>query len=101
MRSHYLVTLESQLGPREGELTLSRQGDQVTGCLRLLGFDNPVQGQWLADGRLRLRHSLQTLTRVIPCESIMELGREYLTGYIGTDKAKLRCYGRLLRQERT
>ena len=38
MTEQYQVTIQSQMGPREGVLTLSYQGSYVTGSLDLVGY---------------------------------------------------------------
>ena len=44
MTEQYQVTIQSQMGPREGVLTLSYQGNYVTGSLDLVGYVNTIQG---------------------------------------------------------
>ena len=38
MTEQYQVTIQSQMGPREGVLTLSYQGSYITGSLNLVGY---------------------------------------------------------------
>lgn len=55
MREEYQVTLQSQMGPREGQLTLQYKGSFVTGTLKLVsgrcgrryGQRRPAAGQYL------------------------------------------------------
>ena len=42
MREEYQVTLQSQMGPREGQLTLQYKGSFVTGTLKLVGYVNAL-----------------------------------------------------------
>ena len=44
MTEQYQVTIQGQLGPREGVLTLSYQESYITGSLDLVGYVNKVQG---------------------------------------------------------
>ena len=52
MTEQYQVTIQSQMGPREGVLTLSYQGSYITGSLDLVGYVNTVQGVLAEDGTL-------------------------------------------------
>ena len=92
----YEITLESQLGPRKGTLLLNVIGKEVTGTLSLLGFDNPVCGQWISGRHLRLLHHLRTRMSDIPCESTLELIQGNLTGTANTSKGKMPWHGRKL-----
>ena len=49
MTEQYQVTIQGQLGPREGVLTLSYQESYITGSLDLVGYVNKVQGVRAAD----------------------------------------------------
>lgn len=51
MTEQYQVTIQGQLGPREGVLTLSYQESYITGSLDLVGYVNKVQGVRAAMGR--------------------------------------------------
>ena len=69
MTEQYQVTIQSQMGPREGVLTLSYQGSYITGSLDLVGYVNTVQGVLAEDGTLHL-HPIQTAVSTIPCETV-------------------------------
>lgn len=43
MTEQYQVTIQGQLGPREGVLTLSYQESYITGSLDLVGYVNKVR----------------------------------------------------------
>ena len=59
MRQEYYITLHSQLGPRDGTLSIAADGSLLSGTLTLLGFENPVTGRMEGDGTVRRnRHSL-------------------------------------------
>ena len=73
MTEQYQVTIQSQMGPREGVLTLSYQGNYVTGSLDLVGYVNTIQGVRAADGTLHLFHPIQTAVSTIPCETVLNL----------------------------
>ena len=80
MREEYQVTLQSQMGPREGQLTLQYKGSFVTGTLKLVGYVNAVRGLRSEDGTLHLFHSIQTAVSTFPCESILQMQEGHLTG---------------------
>ena len=73
MTEQYQVTIQSQMGPREGVLTLSYQGSYITGSLDLVGYVNTVQGVLAEDGTLHLFHPIQTAVSTIPCETVLNL----------------------------
>ena len=85
MEKRYRVTLHSQMGPREGLLTLDRTGSYVSGALELMGFVNAVQGVEAEDGTIHIFHSIQTAVSTIPCETVLALREDRLKG---TTRAK-------------
>ena len=99
MTEQYQVTIQSQMGPREGVLTLSYQGSYVTGSLDLVGYVNKVQGVRGADGMLHLFHSIQTVVSTIPCETVLNLQAGNLRGTSTSKSARMRWEGTLLYSE--
>ena len=69
----YQVTIQSQMGPRKGVLTLRYRGDRVTGSLEMVGYVNTVQGVRTEDGTIHLVHPIRTVISTIPCETDLEL----------------------------
>ena len=69
----YKVVLESQLGPREGMLRLKEQDGVLTGVIILLGYENPVSGEWTGGHSIRLSHHLHTQISDLSCVSVFEL----------------------------
>ena len=98
MTEQYQVTIQSQMGPREGVLTLSCQGNYVTGSLDLVGYVNTVQGVQTADGTLHLFHPIQTVVSTIPCETVLSLYAGRLRGTSTSKSARMRWEGTLLHQ---
>ena len=80
MTEQYQVTIQSQMGPREGVLTLCYQGNYVTGALELVGYVNTIQGVQATDGTLHLFHPIQTAVSTIPCETVLNLRAGNLRG---------------------
>ena len=99
MTKQYQVTIQSQMGPREGVLTLSYQGNYVTGSLDLVGYVNAIQGVQAADGTLHLFHPIQTVVSTIPCETVLRLQAGSLRGTSASRSARMRWEGTLLRQD--
>ena len=101
MTEQYQVTIQSQMGPREGVLTLRYQGSYVTGSLDLVGYVNMVQGVQAADGTLHLFHPIQTVVSTIPCETVLSLhaGELYGTSTSASKSARMRWEGTLLYSE--
>lgn len=94
MTERYQVTLYSQMGPRQGTLTLRYDGDQVTGSLELVGYRNPVHGTRSGDGMLHLSHSIHTVVSTFPCETVLEISGTQLTGETHTQPCRMRWEGR-------
>ena len=99
MTKQYQVTIQSQMGPREGVLTLSYQGSYITGSLDLVGYVNTVQGVLAADGTLHLFHPIQTVVSTIPCETVLSRRAGSLRGTSTSKSARMRWEGTLVHQE--
>ena len=99
MTEQYQVTIQSQMGPREGVLTLSYQGNYITGSLDLVGYVNAVQGVQAADGTIHLFHPIQTVVSAIPCETVLSRQAGSLHGTSTSKSAQMRWEGTLIHQE--
>ena len=99
MTEQYQVTIQSQMGPREGVLTLSYQGNYITGSLDLVGYVNTIQGVRAADGTLHLFHPIQTAVSTIPCETVLNLQAGSLQGTSTSKSARMRWEGTLIHPE--
>ena len=99
MTEQYQVTIQSQMGPREGVLTLRYQRNYVTGSLDLVGFVNTIQGVQAADGTLHLFHPIQTVVSTIPCETVLNLRAGSLRGTSTSRSARMRWEGTLIHQK--
>ena len=99
MTEQYQVTIQSQMGPREGVLTLSYQGNYITGSLDLVGYVNTIQGVQAADGTLHLFHPIQTAVSAIPCETVLNLRAGNLQGTSTSKSARMRWEGTLIHPE--
>lgn len=93
MQKCYQVTLHSQMGPRQGQLTLRFKGSSVTGFLELVGFRNSIHGVRAEDGKLHLFHSIKTVVRTFPCETVLELNDHHLTGVTTAEPCRMRWDG--------
>ena len=99
MTEQYQVTIQSQMGPREGVLTLRYQGSYITGSLDLVGYVNTIQGVQAADGTLHLFHPIQTAVSTIPCETVLNLLAGNLQGASTSKSARMRLEGTLIHPE--
>ena len=99
MTERYRVTIQSQMGPRKGILTLSYQGNYITGSLDLVGHVNAVQGIQEADGTIHLFHRIKTAVSTIPCETVLGLRAGALRGTSTSRAVHMRWEGALLCQE--
>lgn len=93
MRQTYDVILYGQLGERFGTLTWTEAGGDVSGSLRLLGFENPIRGK--RNGQtLELTHRLQTAVSTLLCRTHAELCGDDLAGFVVSDHARMRLRGK-------
>ncbi len=89
----YRIILESQLGPREGILRVEGEKDAVTGTLTLLGYENPVFGQWTGERSLRLSHSLHTSVSSFSCISVFETEKNRIFGTLQNGRNTMEWHG--------
>ena len=82
----YDVELTSLLGKRPGSLGIMLSGERLSGVLRLMKHENPVQGQLSPDGQCRLTGSIRTRMGAYPFEGEGRLLPECL-------EMTLRCGG--------
>lgn len=87
MTARYHIIIDSPLGERPGELTLSESPEGVSGTMTLLGWDNPVAGAREGD-LLRLEHRLHTLVSDLRCVTTL---RPAPGGLAGTVQAGRVC----------
>lgn len=89
----YNMTLVSQLGPREGTLQLEDQDGVLKGTIGLLGFENPVTGQWTGERSFRLFHHLRTLVGNLSCVSTLELEGNKIYGILRNGQYVMQWHG--------
>lgn len=89
----YSVILESQLGPRTGTLRLEDIDGALNGTLTLLGYENPVSGEWVGEHSLRLSHHLRTQVSELSCVSVFELEGDRITGTLINGQNIMKWHG--------
>ena len=99
MREEYQVTLQSQMGPREGLLTLEHTGSYVSGSLELMGFVNTIQGVEAEDGTIHIFHPIQTAVSNILCETVLALREDRLEGVTRAKPCRIQWEGVLVSRE--
>lgn len=99
MTEQYQVTIESQLGPRKGLLTLIYRDGYVAGSLDLVGHVNAIRGVQSEDGVLHLFHPIQTAVSTFLCETLLELEEGRLRGATRAAPCHMRWEGALVRRE--
>ena len=96
----YRLLLKSQLGPREGTLQLEACHGAINGTLSLLGYVNPVSGEWTSDHTFRLFHHLQTAVSDLVCTSEFEVTEDGLSGTMRTGQAVMQWDGERISEKR-
>lgn len=76
----YEITIDSPLGPKAGTLTVEYTENQVSGVLSALGHDNPFSGERTGETSIRIRGELCTAFNTLPCEAVLDFGREQVAG---------------------
>lgn len=78
-KANYAVILQSQLGPRSGELFLQEERGVVSGHFALLGTRNGFSGSVLEEGKYLISGSLRTRAILEPYDAVLtaEDGRLY------------------------
>lgn len=89
----YKIVLESQLGPREGILRLEDRNGLLKGTITLLGYENPVSGEWTGEHSIRLSHLLHTQISNLSCVSIFEIEGGTITGILQNDWNVMKWHG--------
>lgn len=79
-RQKYTVMLQSQLGPRTGELTLQEEAGVVSGTFYLLGHRNGFTGQMLEEGKFLISGTLRTAVDKESYDAIFTLRGGRLVG---------------------
>ena len=90
----YKIVLESQLGRREGTLQLENQNGALTGMITLLGYENPVSGEWTGEHSIRLSHHLHTQISDLSCISVFEMDGDTITGILKNDRNVMKWHGK-------
>lgn len=79
-RSCYAVMLQSQLGPRIGELLLQEDAATVSGYLSLLGHRNRFSGSVLQTGKYLISGALRTAVDKESYDAILTTQNGRLSG---------------------
>lgn len=76
----YAVILQSQLGPRTGELTLQEDAKVVSGYLSLLGYRNGFSGSVLEEGKYLISGALRSAVDKEPYDALFTVKQGHLAG---------------------
>lgn len=76
----YMVVLQSQLGPRAGELLLQEDQRAVSGSFSLLGHRNRFSGSLLEGGKYLISGTLRSPVDWEPYDAIFTIRDDHLTG---------------------
>ena len=76
----YAVMLQSQLGPRSGELVLQEDAQVVSGYLSLLGCRNRFTGSVLQSGKYLISGALRSQVDKEPYDAILTVRDGRLSG---------------------
>lgn len=76
----YAVMLQSQLGPRAGELMLQEDAQVVSGYLSLLGYRNRFTGSVLQSGKYLISGNLRSRVDKTPYDALFTVRDGHLSG---------------------
>lgn len=76
----YIVVLQSQLGPRAGELLLQEDNQAVSGSFSLLGHRNRFSGSLLESGKYFISGTLRSPVDLEPYDAIFTIQDGRLSG---------------------
>ena len=76
----YAVMLQSQLGPRAGELVLQEDTQAVSGYFSLLGHRNRFSGRVLQSGKYLISGDLRSAVDKTPYDAIFTIQNGRLSG---------------------
>ena len=76
----YAVMLQSQLGPRAGELMLQENAQVVSGYLRMLGHQNRFSGSVLQEGKYLISGALRSPVDKEPYDALFTVQDDRLSG---------------------
>ncbi len=76
----YMVVLQSQLGPRAGELLLQEENQSVSGSFSLLGHRNRFSGSVLESGKYFISGTLRSPVDWEPYDAIFTIREDRLSG---------------------
>ena len=80
----YTVVLQSQLGPRTGELLLQEDAQSVSGSFHLLGHRNRFSGHLLQSGKYLITGELRSPVDREPYDAIFTVREGRLSGGVIT-----------------
>lgn len=80
----YTVVLQSQLGPRSGELLLQEEAGAVSGELCLLRRRNRFSGSVLQSGKYLISGALRSQVEKLPYDAIFTVHQGRLSGGLVT-----------------
>ena len=81
----YAVILQSQLGPRAGELVLQEESGVVSGYFNLVGHRSGFSGSMVGDGKYFITGTLRAAAGKEPYDGLLTVHSGRLTGGIITD----------------
>jgi len=79
-KAYYTVVLQSQLGPRAGELLLQENAQVVSGSFSLLGHCSRFSGSVLKSGKYLISGTLRSPVDQEPYDAIFTVENGRLTG---------------------
>lgn len=80
----YLVVLQSQLGPRAGEILIQEDAQSISGSFSLLGRRNRFSGSLLQRGKYFISGTLRSPADPEPYDAIFTVQEGRLTGGLVT-----------------
>lgn len=94
MRNYqYNVTLQTPMGERYGEMTVTIERDRIKGTLTILKKTTPFHGVMLGDENCRISGELITLMRTIAYEAMGKINEKSLHLILKSEREVLELFG--------
>ena len=89
----YCILMKTELGKREGKLSLTKEGKKLKGSLMILRHTNPVSGEMDNDKMGWIQGTLQTYAYTLDYKLVFQINMDLIRGEMETSKGKFQIEG--------